>query len=48
MPSYDKDGGFGVWLTTVVDMLRTAQVEPEVSKAIEKILENPTEPKKWK
>ena len=29
-------------------MLRTAQVEPEVSKAIEKILENPTEPKKWK
>ena len=48
MPNYDKDGGFGVWLTTVVDMLRTAQVEPEVSKAIEKILENPTEPKKWK
>ena len=48
MPSYDKDGGFGVWLTTVVDMLRTAQFEPEVSKAIEKILENPTEPKKWK
>ena len=48
MPSYDHEGGFGVWLTTVVDMLRTAQVEPEVSKAIEKILENPTEPKKWK
>ena len=48
MPSYDKEGGFGVWLTTVVDMLRTAQIEPEVSKAIEKILENPTEPKKWK
>ena len=48
MPSYDKEGGFGVWLTTVVDMLRTAQVEPEVSKAIEKILKNPTEPKKWK
>ena len=48
MPSYDQEGGFGVWLTTVVDMLRTAQVEPEVSKAIEKILENPTEPKKWK
>ena len=48
MPSYDKDGGFGVWLTTVVDMLRTAQFDPEVSKSIEKILENPTEPKKWK
>jgi len=48
MPRYDKDGGFGVWLSTVVDMLRTAQLEPEVSKAIEKILENPTEPKKWK
>ncbi len=48
MPSYDKEGGFGVWLTTVVDMMRTAQFEPEVSKAIEKILENPTEPKKWK
>ena len=48
MPNYDQEGGFGVWLTTVVDMLRTAQFEPEVSKAIEKILENPTEPKKWK
>ena len=48
MPSYDQEGGFGVWLTTVVDMLRTAQLEPEVSKAIEKILENPTAPKKWK
>ena len=48
MPSYDKEGGFGVWLTTVVDMLRTAQLEPELSKEIEKILENPTEPKKWK
>ena len=47
MPNYDRDGGFGVWLTTVVDMLRTAQVEPEGSKAIEQILENPTEPKKW-
>ena len=48
MPSYDQEGGFGVWLTTVIDMMRTAQFEPEVSKAIEKILENPTEPKKWK
>lgn len=48
MPRYDNDGGFGVWLTTVVDMLRTAQLEPEISKEIEKILENPTEPKKWK
>ena len=48
MPGYDKEGGFGVWLSTVVDMMRTAQFEPEVSKAIEKILENPTEPKKWK
>jgi hypothetical protein len=48
MPSYDREGGFGVWLTTVVDMLRTAQLEPELSKEIEKILENPTEPKKWK
>ena len=37
-----------MWLTTVVDMLRTAQLEPELSKEIEKILENPTEPKKWK
>ena len=48
MPSYDRDGGFGVWLTTVVDQLRSAQVEPELSKTIEKIIENPTEPKKWK
>ena len=48
MPGYDREGGFGVWLTTVVDMLRSAQLEPDVSKEIEKILENPTEPKKWK
>ena len=48
MPNYDKDGGFGVWLTTVVDQLRTAQVEPELSKTVEKILENPDDPKKWK
>ena len=48
MPNYDKDGGFGVWLATVVDQLRTAQVEPELSKTVEKILENPDDPKKWK
>ncbi len=45
---YDKDGGFGVWLSQVVDSFRTAGIEPEISELVNKIIENPDEPKKWK
>ena len=45
---YDKEGGFGVWLCEVVGFFRTTSVEPVVSPAVTKIIENPTEPKKWK
>ena len=48
LPKYDAEGGPGVWITTVIDTLRTAGFEPQLTKLLEKITENPTEPKKWK
>ncbi len=45
---YDKEGGFGVWLSQVVDSFRTAGIEPTISEAVNKIIENPDDPKKWK
>ena len=48
MASYDRNGGFGVWLSTFDGQVRGAKIEPEVSNAVQKILDNPTEPKKWK
>jgi len=48
MPGYDRNGGFGVWLSTFDGLVRGAKIEPEVSAAVQKILDNPTEPKKWK
>lgn len=48
LASYDKDGGFGVWLSQVVDMFRSAGIEPVLSPRVTKIVENPDEPKKWK
>ncbi len=45
---YDKEGGFGVWLSQVVDSFRSANIEPVVSPAVTKIIENPDDPKKWK
>lgn len=48
MASYDKNGGFGVWLSTFDGQVRGAKIEPEVSNPVQKILDNPTEPKKWK
>lgn len=41
MGSYDRDGGMGVWLSTVVDTLRTAGIEPVITPAIQKILDDP-------
>ncbi len=48
LASYDKEGGFGVWLSQVVDSFRTAGIEPEISETVNKIIENPDDPKKWK
>ena len=46
--AYDKEGGFGVWLSQVVDSFRTAGIEPRISPLVNKIIENPDDPKKWK
>ncbi len=48
MPNYDSKGGFGAWLSSFDGLMRGAKIEPEVSKTVQKILDNPTEPKKWK
>ena len=48
MGSYDKDGGMGVWISTVVDTLRTGGIEPVISPKVQKVLDNPDDPKKWK
>ena len=52
-PKYDASIGnpnaaFGVWLSQMVDMIRTTGREPVVVPAVQKIVDNPTEPKKWK
>lgn len=48
MGRYDKDGGMGVWISTVADTLRTAGFEPVVTPKLQKVLDNPDDPKKWK
>ena len=48
LADYDKEGGFGVWLSQVVDSFRSAGIEPTVSPLVNKIIENPDDPKKWK
>ena len=48
MGSFDKDGGLGVWMATVVDTLRTGGFEPVISPKVQKVLDNPDDPKKWK
>lgn len=45
--SYDREGGFGVWLSTVVDSFKTAGIEPTLSPLVQKIVDNPDD-KKWK
>ena len=52
-PKYDASVGnpnaaFGVWLSQVVDLSRKTGREPVVAPAVQKIIDNPTEPKKWK
>lgn len=42
MDSYDRDGGFGVWLSSLDALLRTKEIEPVVSAAVQKILDDPT------
>lgn len=48
MGRYDKDGGMGVWISTVADTLRSAGFEPVISPKIQKVLDNPDDPRKWK
>ncbi len=40
--------GFGAWMSQIVDLYRGAKREPVVSPALQKIVDNPSEPKKWK
>ena len=47
MGRYDKDGGMGVWISTVADTLRSAGFEPVVTPLIQQVLDNPDD-KKWK
>jgi len=42
MDSYDRDGGPGVWLSSLDALLRTKEIEPVVSAAVQKILDDPT------
>ena len=48
MGKFDKDGGMGVWISTVVDTLRSCGIDPVVSPKVQKIIDNPDDPKKWK
>ncbi len=48
MGRYDKEGGMGVWISTVADTMRAAGYEPVVTPKIQKVLDNPDDPKKWK
>lgn len=50
-PRYEADkgkAGFGAWMSQMVDLFRGHQFEPVLTPSLEKIVENPTEPKKWK
>jgi len=48
MGRYDREGGMGVWISTVADTMRAAGYEPVVTPKIQKVLDNPDDPKKWK
>lgn len=52
-PKYDASlnspaAAFGAWLSQTIDMFRTTKRELVISPSVQKILDNPTEPKKWK
>ena len=53
-PKYDTslntpNASFGVWFSELVDLFRgKTGREPVITPAIQKIVDNPTEPKKWK
>ena len=40
--------GFGAWMSQIVDLFRSAKRDPVISPALQKIVDNPSEPKKWK
>lgn len=47
-PKYDPEGGYGVWLSQVVDLFRATGIEPSISAAVQKIVDNPDDRKLWK
>lgn len=50
-PKFDAAAGnvgFGAWMSQIVDLYRGAKREPVVSPSLQKIVDNPSEPKKWK
>lgn len=48
LPSYDREGGFGVWMSQMKDFLEGAEAKLVISPQVQKIIDNPDEPKKWK
>lgn len=42
MDAYDRDGGPGVWLSSLHALLETKDIKPVVSKDVQKILDDPT------
>ena len=48
LSTFNKDSTIGEWLTAVVDEFRSKIAEPELSPQLNKILENPDDPKKWR
>ena len=48
LSTFNKDSTIGEWLVAVVEEFRSKVSEPELSPLLNKILENPDDPKKWK
>ena len=49
LSTFNKDSGIGEWISAIVEEFRAkANENPELSPLLNKILENPDEPKKWK
>ena len=46
--AYDKDGGLGVFLSQLNDLFATKNLTAVISPLVQKVIDNPDEPKKWK
>ena len=52
-PKYDASLGspnasFGTWMSQTVNLFRSTKREPVLTPSLQKIVDNPTEPRKWK